>query len=315
MRTSTVMRLVFAGTPAVALPALEAVHASRHEVVAVVTRPDAPSGRGRRLAASPVALRAEELGIPVLKPASPRDESFVAELVRLAPDACPVVAYGALLPQKVLDVPRLGWLNLHFSVLPRWRGAAPVQRAIMAGDETIGTSCFRIVRALDAGDVYRSSSMPMPDATAGALLMSLAESGAPQLLEALEAMELGEIPTPQPEEGITVAPKVTVADARIDWRQSAEALRNLVMGCSPDPGAWCELDGERFKVLSAAVATIEDTDQPPSGAPGALRTTKRQVFVSTGAGELELLEVQPAGRRRMAAIDWARNNADGKVFA
>lgn len=293
-----------------ALPALNALQASRHELVAVVTRPDAPAGRGRRMTPSPVADRAVELGIPVLKPAKPSDKDFVTELERLAPDACPVVAYGALLTQRVLDIPRLGWVNLHFSELPRWRGAAPVQRAIMAGDSSIGTSCFRIVRELDAGDVYRSSVIAMPDATAGELLSSLAMSGAPQLLAALEAMEAGEVPTPQPTEGITVAPKVTVADARIEWSAPAEDVRNLVMGCSPDPGAWCELDGERFKIYRATVV-----DEPEPGEPGRLRTTKRQVFVATGGGELELLELQPAGKRRMTAIDWARTHAAGKVLA
>lgn len=303
------MRLVFAGTPEVALPALEALMASRHEVVAVVTRPDAPAGRGRRLTPSPVAARAEALGLPVLKPVRPRDEDFIAELIRLAPDACPVVAYGALLPQRALDVPRLGWVNLHFSVLPRWRGAAPVQRAIMAGDDTIGTSCFRIVKELDAGDVYRASRIPMPDATAGELLATLAESGAAQLLEAIDAMEAGEQPSPQPPDGVTVAPKVTVDDARIDWTRPVHEVRNLVMGCSPEPGAWCELDGERFKVYRARVV-----DDPVPGEPGRLRTTKHQVFSATADGELELLEVQPAGKRRMAAIDWARNNAAGRVL-
>lgn len=303
------MRLVFAGTPEAALPALETLMASHHEVVAVVTRPDAPAGRGRRLTPSPVAARAQELGLPVLKPTRPGDEDFVAELTRLAPDACPVVAYGALLPQRVLDIPRLGWVNLHFSALPRWRGAAPVQRAIMAGDETIGTCCFRIVRELDAGDVYRSSEIPMPDATAGELLANLAKTGAPQLLNAVNAMEAGEQPTPQSTEGITVAPKVTVADARIDWSGSAGELRNLVMGCSPDPGAWCELEGERFKVYRVRLA-----DESEAGRPGRLRVTKRQVFVAAGDGELELLEVQPAGKRQMAAIDWARNTAAGKAF-
>lgn len=304
------MRLVFAGTPEVALPSLEALVASRHEVVAVVTRPDAPAGRGRHLTPSPVAARAAELDLPVLRPAKPGDEDFVAELTRLAPDACPVVAYGALLPQRVLDIPRLGWVNLHFSVLPRWRGAAPVQRAIMAGDQQIGTSCFSIVRELDAGDVFRSFSTTMPDATAGEMLTSLAASGAPQLLDALDALEAGEVPTPQPADGITVAPKVTVADARIDWSRPATEVRNLVMGCSPDPGAWCEIEGERLKVYRARVV-----DEAESGAPGRLRTTKRQVFVAAGEGELELLDVQAAGKRRMQAIDWARNMTAGKVLA
>ena len=259
---------------------------------------------------SPVALRAQELGVPVLKPASPRDQDFVDELIALAPDACPVVAYGALLPQNVLDIPRFGWVNLHFSELPRWRGAAPVQRAIMAGDETIGTSCFRIVRALDAGDIFRSFTMPLPDATAGELLSILAGLGAPQLLESLDAVAAGEEPVPQKNEGITVAPKVTVSDARVQWQNSAAALRNLVMGCSPDPGAWCALDGERMKIYRAAVA-----DEPEPAEPGRLRATKSQVFIATGDGELELLEVQPAGKKRMVAIDWARNIGEGKVLA
>lgn len=161
------MRLVFAGTPEVAVPALDALVASSHDVVAVLTRPDAPAGRGRRLTPSPVAARAEELGIEVLKPAHPRDPEFQARLAELGADACAVVAYGALLPQSALDIPPRGWVNLHFSLLPRWRGAAPVQRAIMAGDDEIGTASFRIVRELDAGDVYLLESRPMPDATAG----------------------------------------------------------------------------------------------------------------------------------------------------
>ena len=298
------MRLVFAGTPEVAVPALEALVASDHDVVGVVTRPDAPSGRGRRMTASPVAVRAEELGIPVLKPEHSRDADFQEGLRELAPDACPVVAYGALLPQSALDIPRHGWINLHFSLLPRWRGAAPVQRAIMAGDDEIGTSCFRIVKALDAGDVYLSESIPMPDATAGELLAQLAVSGARQLVEAIDLIDSGVEPTPQPEEGVTVAPKITVTEARIDWTLPAAELRNLIMGCSPDPGAWCELRGERFKIYRAALET-----DPPALRQGEIAATRRQVFVGTGEGTLELLEVQPAGKRRMPAIDWARNAA------
>ena len=302
------MRLVFAGTPATALPALEAVAASSHEVVGVITRPDAPAGRGRRLTPSPVAMRAEELGLPVLKPGRPSEPDFQAALRDLTPDVCPVVAYGALLPTSALDIPRLGWVNLHFSELPRWRGAAPVQRAIMAGDATIGTTCFQIVRELDAGDVYRMSSIPMPEATAGEVLAMLAESGAAQLLETLDAIEAGEVAVPQPADGVTVAPKVLVEDARIDWTQPAVAVRNLVLGCSPDPGAWSEVGDDRLKVYRVRVA--EDVD----GAPGQVRVTKRAAFVACGEGAMELLEVQPAGRKRMNAIDWARNLSDGTVL-
>lgn len=305
------MRLVFAGTPEVAVASLDALVASRHEVVAVVTRPDAPAGRGRKLTPSPVAVRATELGIPVLKPEHPRDDEFQAALRALEPDACPVVAYGALLPQSALDIPTHGWINLHFSLLPRWRGAAPVQRAIMAGDTEVGTACFRIVKALDAGDVYLMDARPMPDLTAGELLAELAVSGAEQLVRAMDLVDDGAVPTPQDSAGVTVAPKITVEDARIDWHRSAAELRNQIMGCSPDPGAWCDLGGARFKVYRVSVAGDATSDL----APGELSVTKREAFVGTGDGTLRLLEVQPAGKRRMAAMDWARNAAAGTVLS
>ncbi|HMR14468.1 MAG TPA: methionyl-tRNA formyltransferase, partial [Arachnia sp.] len=266
------MRLVFAGTPEVAVPALDALAASSHDVVAVLTRPDAPSGRGRRLTPSPVAARAEELGVEVLKPVHPRDPEFQVQLRDLAPDACAVVAYGALLPQSALDIAPRGWVNLHFSLLPRWRGAAPVQRAIMAGDTETGTACFRIVRELDAGDVYLVEAVPMPDATAGEVPASLAESGAAPLVRAMDLVEAGVAPAPQPADGVTLAAKITVDDARLDFARGAAELRNQVMGCSPDPGAWCELDGRRFKVFRARVGG------PEGLAPGELATTKREVF-------------------------------------
>jgi methionyl-tRNA formyltransferase len=303
------MKLVFAGTPEVAVPSLEALVESHHEVLAVITRPDAPAGRGRRLTPSPVAARAEELGLHVLKPAHPRDEDFQAQLRALAPDACAVVAYGALLPQSALDIPRHGWINLHFSLLPRWRGAAPVQRAIMAGDPAIGTATFRIVKELDAGDVYLSQSMATPEETAGELLGRLARSGATQLVQTMDLVEAGQTPTPQREDGITLAPKITVPEARIDWARSSEELRNHILGCSPDPGAWCELAGERFKIYRARLAEHADL------APGEVAATKRQVFVGTGQGALELLEVQAPGKRRMSAIDWARAGVSGRVLS
>ncbi len=299
------MRLVYAGTPETALPALEALVASSHEVVAVVTRPDAPAGRGRKLTPSPVAARAQALGIEVLKPDKPSDEDFLARLRQIAPDVCPVVAYGALLPQRALDIPRHGWVNLHFSLLPRWRGAAPVQRAIMAGDEETGTTCFRIVRALDAGPVYDVERLPMPELTAGELLERLARSGAAQLVRVIDGIAAGAQPVPQPTEGVTVAPKLEVLQARIDFSLPAAQVRNHVLGCSPDPGAWCEHDGARLKVLRATLAA------DVAGEPGTLTVTKRQVFVACGDGGLELLEVQAAGKRRMAAIDWARGGVHG----
>lgn len=298
------MKLVFAGTPRVAVPSLEALMGSRHEVVAVVTRPDATAGRGRRLTPSPVALRAAELGLEVLKPAHPRDLDFQYRLREVKPEVCAVVAYGALLPTPVLEIPTHGWINLHFSLLPRWRGAAPVQRAVMAGDPEIGTSCFRIVRELDAGDVYRVAARPMPDATAGELLELLAISGAAQLVETIDAIEAGETPVPQETDGVTRAAKITVEEARADFTRSALEVRNHILGCSPEPGAWCELNGKRLKLYRARIADVHFTP-----APGELHVTKRQVFVGAGDGVLELLEVQAPGKRRMAAIDWARAGA------
>lgn len=298
------MKLVFAGTPGVAVPSLDALMDSRHEVAAVVTRPDATAGRGRRLTPSPVAIRAAELGLEVLKPVHPRDPEFRSRLGELAPDVCAVVAYGALLPTSVLEIPAHGWINLHFSLLPRWRGAAPVQRAVMAGDPEIGTSCFRIVRELDAGDVYRIAARPMPEATAGELLELLAVSGAAQLVETIDAVEAGEIPVPQEAVGVTRAAKITVEEARVDFTRSAAEVRNHILGCSPDPGAWCELNGKRLKLYRARLADAQFTP-----APGELHVTKRQVFVGAGEGVLELLEVQAPGKRRMAAIDWARSGA------
>lgn len=299
------MRLVFAGTPEVALPSLEAL-AARHELTAVITRPDAPAGRGRRMTPSPVAQRASELGIDVLKPTTPRDGDFQARLAAIAPDACPVVAYGALLPQQVLEIPRHGWINLHFSLLPRWRGAAPVQHAVIAGDDEIGTACFRIVRELDAGDIYSLQARPMPEATAGELLAELAVSGAEQLVTTLEAIEAGATPTPQAGEA-SLAPKLTADDARVEFTRDATSVRNLILGCSPDPGAWAMLGEARIKIFRARVPV-----EPPKLAPGELHVTKRQVFVGCGAGAVELLEVQAPGKRRMAAIDWARQGITGR---
>src|SRR6476661_4071282 len=224
------MRLVFAGTPEVAVPSLDALAGSRHEVVGVVTRPDAPSGRGRKLVASPVAQRAEELGLPVLKPQHPRDPEFQEALRELRPDCCPVVAYGALLPQSALDIPEHGWVNLHFSALPAWRGAAPVQHAIWAGDEVTGATTFRIVKALDAGPTYGLMTQTIrPDDTAGTLLATLAEGGAGLLVATLDGIADGSLEErAQPEDGVSYAPKVSVEDARVDWSRPAVAVDHQV---------------------------------------------------------------------------------------
>ena len=244
------MRIVFAGTPEVALPALEAVAASRHELVGVVTRPDAPAGRGRRLLAAPVAERAEQLGVPVLKPQHPREPEFQDALDALAPDCCPVVAYGAMLPRSALDIPPHGWVNLHFSVLPAWRGAAPVQHAIWAGDEVTGATTFRIVRELDAGPTFGLMTQTIrPDDTAGDLLDRLAQGGAGLLVQTLDGIEDGTLEArEQPAEGVSLAPKILVEDAHVDWTEPAVAVDRRVRACTPAPGAWSSLDGARIKL-------------------------------------------------------------------
>jgi methionyl-tRNA formyltransferase len=297
------VRIVFGGTPDVAIPSLDALAGSRHELVAVVTRPDAPSGRGKKLTASPVAQRAAELGIEVLKPQRPRDEEFVARLAELAPDCCPVVAYGALLPQRVLDIPQHGWVNLHFSLLPAWRGAAPVQHAILAGNKTTGATTFRIVLELDAGPVFATVTEPIrPDDTAGDLLHRLSVSGARLLVTTLDGIEDGTLtPTPQPESDgqLSYASKISVDDARNDWKEPADVVDRLIRACFPAPGAWTTFEGERFKINSTR---ISDAVLPP----GVLDVTKRSVRVGTGTQALALGEVQAQGKKPMAAADWAR---------
>ncbi len=295
------MRIVFAGTPAAALPSLEALLDSQHEVVAVVTRPDAPRGRGKKLTASPVATLAAARGIEVLAPQRPRDEDFVARLTELAPDCCPVVAYGALLPQRLLDIPRHGWVNLHFSLLPAWRGAAPVQRAIMAGDPATGATTFRIVLELDAGPTYATITEPIrPGDTAGALLERLSVTGARLLADTLDAIETGIEPQPQSDAAISYAAKLTVADAELDWGRPADRLDRIIRGCAPAPGAWTTFRGQRLKINSARIAANTAL------APGQLEVTKRAVQVGTSTRSLELGQVQAQGKKPMAAADWAR---------
>ncbi|MFB7458751.1 MULTISPECIES: methionyl-tRNA formyltransferase [unclassified Streptomyces] len=298
------MKLVFAGTPEVAVPALDALLAAgRHEVAAVVTRPDAPAGRGRRLVASPVAERAEEAGIEVLKPLKPRDPEFLERLREIAPDCCPVVAYGALLPRVALDIPAHGWVNLHFSLLPAWRGAAPAQHSLMAGDEITGASTFLIEEGLDSGPVYGTvTEMIRPTDTSGDLLTRLALAGAGLLAATMDGIEDGTLKAvPQPAEGVTLAPKITVEDARVDWTAPALRVDRVVRGCTPAPGAWTTFRGERLKLIHAAPAP-QRTDL----APGALAVGKNDVHVGTGSYAVELLWVQAQGKKPMRAADWAR---------
>ncbi|HET6626991.1 MAG TPA: methionyl-tRNA formyltransferase [Nocardioidaceae bacterium] len=297
------MRVVFAGTPDTAVPALEAIAASSHELVGVVTRPDAPSGRGRHLVASPVAQRAEQLGAPLLRPTHPKDPDFQQQLKELAPDCCPVVAYGALLPQSALDIPRHGWVNLHFSLLPAWRGAAPVQHAIRAGDEVTGATTFRIVKELDAGPVYGVTTETVrPTDTAGDLLDRLATSGAGLLVATLDGIEDGSLHAiEQPVEGVSFAPKISVEDARVDWAEPAVAVDRKIRACTPGPGAWTTYDGDRVKLLPVQVAADREHQQP-----GVLEVTKNAVYVGTGTGPVELGAVKAFGKKQMSAADWAR---------
>jgi methionyl-tRNA formyltransferase len=297
------VRVVFAGTPAPALPALEALIASRHDVVAVVTRPSAPAGRGRRSAASPVQAVADEHGIEVLAPLRPGDPEFLARLRQLEPDCCPVVAYGALLPQPALDVPRHGWVNLHFSLLPAWRGAAPVQHAVLHGDPVTGATTFRIVRELDAGPVFGFVTETIrPTDTAGDLLERLAASGSGLLVDTLDHIEVGDVlARDQDEGGVTLAPKIEVADARVRWSEPAFAVDRRIRACTPAPGAWTELGDARLKLGPVGLVS----ERGDLG-PGELEPGRHEVLVGTGSHAVRLGRVQPPGKRAMAAADWVR---------
>ena len=298
------MRLVFAGTPEVALPSLEALIGSSHEVVGVVTRPDAPAGRGRSLLPSPVRVRAQEHGIPVLTPRTPRDPDFQQELAALAPDCCPVVAYGALVPQAALDIPRRGWVNLHFSLLPAWRGAAPVQHAIRSGDEVTGATTFLLEQGLDTGPIFgvMTETIRATD-TSGDLLGRLALAGAGLLVATLDGIEAGHlVAKPQPGEGISHAPKVEVEDARVDWGLPALAVDRLIRSCTPAPGAWTTFRGERLKLGPLGPAG----EAAPTLAPGDLLVTKAAVYAGTATSPVRLGLVRAHGKKEMPAADWAR---------
>ena len=311
------MRLLFAGTPAPASTALQALLDSRHEVVAVLTRPDARTGRGRTLHPSPVKEAALEAGLEVLTPARPRDPEFADRLRELAPDAAPIVAYGGLIPRALLDVPAHGWINLHFSLLPAWRGAAPVQHALIAGDDVTGATTFRLEEGLDTGPVLGTYTEAIgPTDTSGDLLDRLAEGGARLLVATLDALEAGRLEAvPQPADGVSLAPKLTVDDARVRWTDPAAAVDRRVRGCTPAPGAWSTLRGERIK-LGPVVPEPDAADPAAPLAPGQVRAGKRSVHVGTGTVPVRLTDVQAPGKRPMAAPDWARGAriADGWEF-
>ncbi len=307
------MRLVFAGTPQTAVPALDALLASRHEVVAVVTRPDAPAGRGRKVEVSPVAQRAAAAGLEVLTPARARDPQFLDRMREIGPDCCPMAAYGALLPQPLLDIPRHGWVNLHFSILPAWRGAAPVQHAILHGDDVTGASTFRVVAELDAGPVYGVLTEPVrPDDTTGTLLDRLSHAGAELLVATLDGIEDGTVQAvPQPAEGVSFAPKINPADARVNWKLPAHVVDRQIRAWTPDPGAWTEFDGTRLKL---GPVSLTGPEVPAELAPGELQVGRQAVFVGTGSVPVRLGDVQAPGKRRMTASDWVRGlRAGGPV--
>ncbi|MDG4838167.1 MULTISPECIES: methionyl-tRNA formyltransferase [Micromonospora] len=297
------MRVIFAGTPAVAVPALAAVAASRHELVAVVTRPDAPAGRGRGLSRSPVGEWADEHGVEVLTPARPREPEFLDRLRALAPDCVPVVAYGALVPPAALEIPRHGWINLHFSLLPAWRGAAPVQHAVLHGDELTGASVFQLEEGLDTGPVYGTLTDEIRAAdTSGDLLGRLADSGAGLLVAVLDAIADGTARAePQPADGVSLAPKLTVDDARVRWGDPAFAVDRRLRACTPAPGGWTTFRGERVKL-----GPVVPEPDGPELKPGELLVEKSRVLAGTATVPVRLGEVRAAGKRAMGATDWAR---------
>jgi methionyl-tRNA formyltransferase len=296
------MRLVFAGTPEVAAPSLRALLDSRHEVVAVLTRPAARAGRGRKQTASPVEALAREAGLPVFSPQRPGEPEFLDQLRALRPDCCPVVAYGALLPRSALEVPTHGWVNLHFSLLPAWRGAAPVQAAILHGDDVTGASTFLIEEGMDTGPIYGVLTETIrPHDTSGALLTRLADAGAGLLVATMDGIEDGELRAePQASDGVSRAGKFTVADAAVDWTKPARHIDRLIRACTPAPGAWTMWRQERLKLGPVRLRGANEL------APGQMRIEKNSVAVGTATVEVELGQVQPPGKRMMSAADWAR---------
>lgn len=298
------MRVLFAGTPAVAVPSLDALVKAGFDVVAVLTRPDAPLGRKRVMTPSPVAARAQELGIEVIR-ASKVDNETTARIADIAPDVAAIVAYGGIVPRAALDVPKHGWVNLHFSLLPAWRGAAPVQRSIIAGDDVTGAATFQLEAGLDTGPVFGTLTETVrPTDTAGDLLGRLSISGAVLLSQTLSAIDAGQA-APRPQDGeVSLAPKLALEDGRLDWQEPALALNRRARGVTPEPGAWTTLDGQRVKLEPVGLRPdVKDI------APGAIRVDGKSVLVGTGSHAVELGRIQPAGKKMMSPADWARGLA------
>jgi methionyl-tRNA formyltransferase len=297
------MRIVFFGTPEFAVPSLRALVRERYAVVGVVTQPDKPQGRSRStLVAPPIKLEAERLAIPILQPARPTGDLFLASLRHLEPDLGVVVAYGHVLRPAVLSLPRLGMINVHASLLPRWRGAAPIQHALLAGDVETGVSIMQMEEGLDSGPVLHRIATPIgADETAGALAARLAELGATALVDALSLLSAGFIrPEPQDERGVTLAPKIDRESARLDWQRDAAALARQVCAFDPAPGAWTLLQGAPLKLFGASTAEGD-------GAPGLVLAAGDRLVVGCGArSALSVREVQPAGKTRLEVKAWVR---------
>jgi methionyl-tRNA formyltransferase len=305
------VRVLFAGTPAVAVPSLNALVEAGFDVVAVLTRPDAPIGRKRVLTPSPVAARAAELGIDVIR-ASRVDAEATARIAEAAPDVAAIVAYGGLVPPAALGIPRHGWVNLHFSLLPAWRGAAPVQRAVMAGDDITGAVTFQLEEGLDTGPVFGTLTETVgQEDTAGELLERLSRSGAVLLAQTLSAIQAGKASAVPQSGDVSLAPKLTLEDGRLNWTHPALAISRQARGVTPEPGAWTILDGQRVKL--EPVRLRSDVD---GLAPGAVSLHGKSVLVGTGSHAVELTRIQPAGKKMMSAADWARGLAslEGVVF-
>ena len=305
------MRIIFAGTPEPAACALTSLLVSNHDVIAVITRPDARKGRGRTYYPSPVKELATSHDIPVLTPTSLRDnDEFRSELCRLKPDCVPVVAYGNLIPKDVLDLVPYGFINLHFSLLPRWRGAAPVQAAIHAGDAVTGATTFRIDPGLDTGDIIGQLTEPIdPADTADSLLERLAHRGADLLTHTMDMIADGTAEY-RPQDGVaTHAHKITVADARVDWTQPAESIDRAIRAVTSSPGAWSTIGEQRIK-LGPVTHTTD-----PHMQPGDIHVAKNRILVGTGTTPVSLGRVQPSGKKPMPAADWARGTMiEGKRF-
>jgi methionyl-tRNA formyltransferase len=286
------------------VPSLDALVAAGFDVVAVLTRPDAPLGRKRVLTPSPVAARAAELDIRIIH-AAKVDAAVTEQIAAAAPDAAAIVAYGGLIPRAALSIPRHGWINLHFSLLPAWRGAAPVQRSLIAGDDVTGAVTFLLEEGLDTGPVFGTlTEVVRPDDTAGALLERLSHSGAVLLTQTLSAVDAGRAAAVPQQGEVSLAPKITLEDGRLDWEQPALAIGRRARGVTPEPGAWTTLDGQRIK--------LEPVRLRPGGLalqPGQLALDGKSVLVGTGSHPVELTRIQPSGKKMMTAADWARGQA------